>query len=132
MIVDHLGITVDDLPRASAQFGAVLGALGFARSDGDGAVFWWRAGEPELILYGPRERGHHVHGRVGWQHLALEVGSRVEVDRIHGVAVAAGWTVDYQEWQAAAGPWPEMPRRLQAVREGARVRLVVDGWEAGR
>jgi len=44
--------------------------------------------------------------------------------------VAEGWTVDYQEWQPAAGPWPEMPRRLQAVREGARVRLVVDGWEA--
>lgn len=93
MIVDHLGITVDDLPRASAQFGAVLGALGFARSDGDGAVFWWRAGEPELILYAPREHGAHVHGRVGWQHLALEVGSRSEVDRIHGVAVAAGWAV---------------------------------------
>ena len=44
--------------------------------------------------------------------------------------VADGWTVEYQEWQPAAGPWPEMPRRLQAVGDGARVRLVVDGWEA--
>jgi outer membrane lipoprotein LolB len=44
--------------------------------------------------------------------------------------VADGWTVDYQEWQPAAGDWPEMPRRLQAAREGARIRLVVDRWEA--
>ena len=44
--------------------------------------------------------------------------------------VAGGWTVDYQEWQSAAGGWPEMPRRLQASREGARVRLVVDRWDA--
>jgi outer membrane lipoprotein LolB len=44
--------------------------------------------------------------------------------------VAEGWTVEYQEWQAAAGGWPEMPRRLQASREGARVRLVVDQWGA--
>ncbi len=43
--------------------------------------------------------------------------------------VADGWTVEYQEWQPATGAWPEMPRRLQASREGARVRLVVDRWE---
>jgi outer membrane lipoprotein LolB len=43
--------------------------------------------------------------------------------------VADGWTVEYQEWLPASDGWPEMPRRLQASREGARVRLVVDGWE---
>lgn len=44
--------------------------------------------------------------------------------------VAEGWVVDYQEWLPANGAWPDMPRRLQAVRGDARVRLVVDGWEA--
>ena len=44
--------------------------------------------------------------------------------------VADGWTVEYQEWQPADADWPQMPRRLQASREGARVRLVIDGWEA--
>ncbi|WP_372018915.1 lipoprotein insertase outer membrane protein LolB [Pseudoxanthomonas sp. 10H] len=43
---------------------------------------------------------------------------------------ADGWTVEYQEWLPAGGGWPEMPRRLQASREGVRVRLVTDGWEA--
>lgn len=93
MIVDHLGITVDDLAVSTAQFDAVLSALGFERSDGDGSVAWWREGEPELILMAPRERGVHVHGQVGWQHLAFEVGSRAEVDRLHAVAVGAGWSV---------------------------------------
>ena len=46
--------------------------------------------------------------------------------------VADGWTVEYQEWQAADADWPQMPRRLQASREGARVRLAIDGWEAAR
>jgi outer membrane lipoprotein LolB len=46
--------------------------------------------------------------------------------------VADGWTVEYQEWQPADADWPQMPRRLQASREGARVRLVIDGWEAAR
>lgn len=45
--------------------------------------------------------------------------------------VADGWVVEYQEWLPATAGWPAMPRRLQASREGARVRLVVDGWDAG-
>jgi outer membrane lipoprotein LolB len=48
--------------------------------------------------------------------------------RLQSMAVD-GWTVEFQEWLPAADGWPEMPRRLQASREGARVRLVVDGWE---
>ena len=36
------------------------------------------------------------------------------------------------EWLPASEPWPEMPRRLQAVRGDARVRVVVDGWEPAR
>ena len=37
-IFDHLGITVDDVPRATTQFDPVLAALGFARHDADGSV----------------------------------------------------------------------------------------------
>lgn len=45
--------------------------------------------------------------------------------------VSDGWTVEFQEWLPASAGWPEMPKRLQASREGARVRLVVDRWGAG-
>ena len=52
-------------------------------------------GETELILMPPREpgTGPHVHGRVGWQHLAFAVDSRADVDRMHSIATDAGWTV---------------------------------------
>jgi len=57
-------------------------------------VSWQRDDEAELILFPAREpdAAPHRHGRVGWQHLAFAVGSRAEVDRLHAIALAAGWT----------------------------------------
>lgn len=94
-VFDHLGITVADLPRAKEQFHPVMEALGFKKYDEDGGVSWYRKGEPELILYPVREEGAepHTHGRVGWQHLAFAVDSRAEVERLHGIALEAGWSV---------------------------------------
>ena len=93
-IFDHLGITVDDLPHAISQFDPVMQALGFERFDAEGSVSWQADDEPELILFPPREAdaGPHRHGRVGWQHLAFAVDSRTEVDRLHAIAVVAGWS----------------------------------------
>lgn len=92
---DHLGITVDSVPAASAQFHPVFEALGYVRAhDADDHAYWRKPGEPEILLYPAREAGTgpHEHGRVGWQHLAFAVESREEVDRLHDIAVAAGWT----------------------------------------
>lgn len=90
---DHLGITVDDVPRASAQFNPVFEALGYVRAyDAEDHAYWRRDDEPEILLYPAREHGPHVHGRVGWQHLAFAVDSREEVDRLHAIALGAGWT----------------------------------------
>lgn len=92
---DHIGITVDDVPAASAQFNPVFEALGYVRAhDSAEHAYWRRAGEPEVLLYPARDEGTgpHEHGRVGWQHLAYAVDSREEVDRLHDIALAAGWT----------------------------------------
>ncbi|MFB7891460.1 VOC family protein [Microbacterium sp. NPDC056044] len=93
-LVDHLGITVEDLPRAVAQFDPVLTALGMERTDGDNGVAWYAEDETELILFPAREEGTgpHRHGTIGWQHLAFAVGSRADVDRLHATALAAGWS----------------------------------------
>ncbi|WP_438854505.1 VOC family protein [Agromyces sp. M3QZ16-3] len=93
-LFDHIGVTVDDLPRSIAQFDPVMRALGCARQDADNGVSW-HLGEEELILFPAREpgTGPHRHGRVGWQHLAFPVASRAEVDRLHAIAIDAGWTV---------------------------------------
>ncbi|MCP2366235.1 catechol 2,3-dioxygenase-like lactoylglutathione lyase family enzyme [Agromyces flavus] len=92
-LFDHIGITVEDLPRSIAQFDPVMQALGCTRQDADNGVSWYRE-EDELILFPAREPGSgpHRHGRVGWQHLAFPVDSREEVDRLHAIALGAGWT----------------------------------------
>ena len=41
-----------------------------------------------------------------------------------------GWRIDYKEWHEAAGPLPALPRRIEARRGEAKVRLVVDAWQA--
>ncbi|MCR2809427.1 MULTISPECIES: VOC family protein [unclassified Microbacterium] len=93
-VFDHLGITVADLDRATEQFDPLLQALEFTRYDADGSVSWYREGDVELILFPAREPDSqpHRHGEVGWQHLAFAVESRAEVDRLHSVALAAGWS----------------------------------------
>ena len=42
----------------------------------------------------------------------------------------AGWEVQYLEWLPAEGGRPALPRRIEAVRGDAKVRLVVDQWGA--
>jgi len=40
----------------------------------------------------------------------------------------AGWDVQYLEWLPAEDGRPALPRRIEAVRGDAKVRLVVDQW----
>ncbi|MCD9033783.1 lipoprotein insertase outer membrane protein LolB [Luteimonas sp. Y-2-2-4F] len=43
-----------------------------------------------------------------------------------------GWTIDYLGWQPeTAGGAPALPVRLDARRDDARVRLIVDDWRLG-
>jgi catechol 2,3-dioxygenase-like lactoylglutathione lyase family enzyme len=95
-LFDHLGLTVRDLDRAFAQWDPVLSALG-CTSDGsefEGGMAWSREDETELILYRALQPDAepHRHGRIGWQHLAFALDSRAEVERLHAIALDAGWT----------------------------------------
>jgi catechol 2,3-dioxygenase-like lactoylglutathione lyase family enzyme len=95
-LLDHLGLTVRDLDRAFAQWNPVLTALG-CESDGselEGGMAWSREDETELILYRAQDPDAepHRHGRIGWQHLAFALDSRAEVERLHAIALGAGWT----------------------------------------
>lgn len=110
-LFDHLGISVVDLPRSITQYDPVMTALGCTRNDADGSVSW-SLGEEELILFPAREAGSgpHRHGRVGWQHLAFAVDSRDEVDRLHAIAVDAGWTAVRDP-----KPYPQFNERYYAA-----------------
>jgi outer membrane lipoprotein LolB len=41
----------------------------------------------------------------------------------------AGWRIDYAEWFDAAGEQPQLPRKIEARRDRAMVRLIVDRWD---
>ena len=40
-----------------------------------------------------------------------------------------GWRVDYLDWFPAEGSQPFMPRRMEARRQGATVKVAVDQWQ---
>jgi outer membrane lipoprotein LolB len=42
-----------------------------------------------------------------------------------------GWRVDYLDWFPAEGEQPAMPRRMEARRQGATVKVAVDQWQLG-
>lgn len=93
-LLDHLGITVDDLERSRAQFHPVLTALGYqSGGENDHSISWNNGDETEIILYTwDEDSAPHRHGRIGWQHIAFAVTTRDEVDRLHAIATDAGWT----------------------------------------
>lgn len=93
-LFDHLGISTADLQRAIRQWDPIFTHLGLERTEIEDSVSWYREGDTEFVIYTAREPGSgpHRHGRVGWQHLALTVDSRETVDRLHAVALAAGWS----------------------------------------
>jgi outer membrane lipoprotein LolB len=41
----------------------------------------------------------------------------------------AGWHIEYPLWFPPEGPRPSLPRRIEAKREKASVRLIVDHWD---
>jgi len=40
----------------------------------------------------------------------------------------AGWRIEYRDWYEAGPGQPALPRRIEATRDDARIRLIVDGW----
>lgn len=95
-LLDHLGISVLDVERARKQFHPVLTALGYSvGAEAEHGISWHNGDETEFIIFPIRDDAEavpHRHGEVGWQHLAFAVGSPDEVDRLHRIAMDAGWT----------------------------------------
>lgn len=40
-----------------------------------------------------------------------------------------GWKIDYAEWHPPAAGQPALPSRIEAARDDAKVRLIVDRWD---
>ena len=83
--VDHIDLTVNDLPRSIAFYEKVFGALGFRRLEHETYVAW---GNAQLnIAVRPaaaEERGAaFTRYRVGLHHLALKAKRRDDIDRFY-------------------------------------------------
>lgn len=95
-LLDHLGISVLDIEQGRRQFHPVLAALGYtAGAEAPHGISWHNGEETEIIVFQIRDEADaapHRHGEAGWQHLAFSVDSREQVDRLHQVAMDAGWT----------------------------------------
>ncbi|GAA2859446.1 VOC family protein [Microbacterium arabinogalactanolyticum] len=95
-LLDHLGISVLDIEQGRRQFHPVLTALGYTLGiEAPNGISWDNGDETEIIIFPIRDEADaapHRHGEAGWQHLAFSVASREEVDRLHAIAMDAGWT----------------------------------------
>lgn len=61
----------------------------------------------------------------GLPRAALQFGNDGRLARI----AQGGWTIDYSGWHSQTGPGTDVPQRLTATRDVAKVRLVVDSWQ---
>ncbi|MGN7978047.1 VOC family protein [Microbacterium sp. 22195] len=95
-LLDHLGVSVLDIEQGRRQFHPVLTALGYTLGiEAPNGISWDNGDETEIIIFPIRDEADaapHRHGEAGWQHLAFSVASREEVDRLHAIAMEAGWT----------------------------------------
>jgi len=96
--VNHLRLTVTDIPRAERFYNPLLEFLGYSlveRSDSRLAWAGWAAhGNLHWIIVSiaSQERRGPRHDRYapGFHHLAFNADSRDEVDRFHGLLVREG------------------------------------------
>ncbi len=58
------------------------------------------------------------------EHLGFDAEGRPRVLR------QQGWQIDYLDWYPAEAGKPSLPRRIEAVSGDAKVRLIVDAWDA--
>lgn len=55
-------------------------------------------------------------------------GVAAGADNLPASIEQAGWRIDYRDWYAAGAGQPALPKRMDAQRGEARVRLVLDDW----
>lgn len=103
-LVHHIDLTVSDLECARAFYDAVLGFLGYARSDDheNGTDWDWqgegKAGAPFhsigiLRAHGPNAARVHDRYSPGLHHLAWTADSPADVDRLHEMLLGIGATI---------------------------------------
>ena len=101
----HVELWVPDLERAIAEWGWLLGRLGYEQfQDWDRGRSWRLAGTYIVVEQSPAMTGAgHDRLRPGLNHLAFHAGSRDDVDTITAAAPEHGWTLLFPDRHPHAG-----------------------------
>jgi catechol 2,3-dioxygenase-like lactoylglutathione lyase family enzyme len=101
----HVELWVPDLTRARAEWGWLLGQLGYEpfQDWADGCS--WRLGETYLVVeQSPAlTASHHDRLRPGLNHLAFHAGPRTSVDTLAAAGQDHGWTLLFADRHPYAG-----------------------------
>jgi catechol 2,3-dioxygenase-like lactoylglutathione lyase family enzyme len=101
----HVELWVPDLARASAQWGWLLGELGYTQFQDWPAGRSWRLGASYLVIeQSPAlTAGDHDRLRPGMNHLAFHAGPRGRVDDLAAAGPAHRWTLLFPGQHPHAG-----------------------------
>jgi catechol 2,3-dioxygenase-like lactoylglutathione lyase family enzyme len=124
----HVELWVPDLPRAVAEWGWLLGRLGYEQfQDWQHGRSWHLAGTYLVVEQSPALSGaEHDRLRPGLNHLAFHAGSRQAVDAITADAPAHGWTLLFPDRHPHAGG-PDHYAAYLASTDGFEAELVAAG-----
>jgi len=127
----HVELREPDLARAAAEWGWLLGELGYAEFQDwpDGRS--WKRGATYIVVEQSPAMTAAVHDRTrpGLNHLAFHAGDRARVDALSGLAAEHGWTPMFPERYPHAGG-PDTYAAYLASTDGFEVELVAG--EPGR
>jgi catechol 2,3-dioxygenase-like lactoylglutathione lyase family enzyme len=121
----HVELWVPDLARAIAQWGWLLGELGYTQFQDWPAGRSWRLGATYLVIeQSPAlTAGDHDRRRPGMNHLAFHAGPRGRVDALAADGPAHGWTLLFPGQHPYAGG-PDHYAAYLANADGFEVELV--------
>jgi catechol 2,3-dioxygenase-like lactoylglutathione lyase family enzyme len=103
----HIELWVPDLPRARAQWGWLLGRLGYEAYQDWARGCSWRRGPTYIVVEQSPALNGTVHERTapGLNHLAFGAGTRGQVGAMAAEGLHHGWTELFPEkYPHAGGP----------------------------
>ena len=127
----HVELWVPDLARAAAQWGWLLGELGYAVFQDWPQGRSWKLGSTYIVVEQSSGMTGAAHDRTrpGLNHLAFHAGDRTRVDALSAQAAGHGWTPMFAERYPHAGG-PDHYAAYLASTDGFEVELVAG--EPGR
>lgn len=101
----HVELWVPDLDRAVAEWGWLLGSLGYVQFQDWSGGRSWRLGPTYIVVErSPDQAGDaHERRRPGLNHLAFHAGGREAVDALVAAGPANGWTLMFADRHPFAG-----------------------------